>query len=305
MVVTLFPMATIKGDCVFVNPTTGRTYISMDDFHVVDITAPSVPLPYEQVAIRYNLDVASVKTETESFHKWVCDGQLRPYMADGLSTFEYASHLCCDFCRFGISSVVTEYETIYRQKCDRLYRCLNCHLDMCLLCFLETDAEVAAKHGSQRWATRREKLDACRSHRLRLTPIGPSYEPRTCDVCENYIVGNFQQRADTDVCADCALTEQGTWLLSEPGFEAYQHRFAWDVANIGSLLEWIVIKDFQDDGMILARGDSLLFVGEEGHGRQSYHLVNVDNPETIIAQFRDNDSASFLDYMSNNNMEIV
>jgi hypothetical protein len=151
----------------------------MDDFHVVDITPPPGPLPYEQVAARYNLDVVSVKADTETFHEWVRDGQLRPQMAGGLSTSDYASHLCCDFCRFGMDSVVAEYQGIYSQKCDRWYRCLDCHLDMCLLCFLETDADIASKHGSQKWATRREKLDACRSHRLRLTPIGPSYEPVT------------------------------------------------------------------------------------------------------------------------------
>jgi hypothetical protein len=67
----------------------------------------------------------------------------------------YIESLYCDFCD-------TECDG------DKYYRCIDCNIDMCELCFSEKTVEIALENGSsvKKFNERKEKLHKCHEHEL-------------------------------------------------------------------------------------------------------------------------------------------
>lgn len=232
---------------------------------------------------------------------------IRICIINGFPASIYAlDSIYCDYCGSSIepSSGHIEY-----------YYCNTCKIDMCELCFMETDEDIAIKNGALNYNLRKDKLAQCRKHLLikRNIPI-----PNDCDICSTTITADYYSNNDVKVCVKCAQTPEGSGLISSNRLEVVKCEYAMDKLEFGSMLDWVpIVKDEEYDLILMnLNPDSLHYkqlclCAADNHGRSGYFTlskdITLDDVLKRIKYYTENsvnNDRPIIAYMIENNMPV-
>lgn len=170
---------------------------------------------------------------------------------------------------------------------DTAWYCLDCHKDMCKLCYSETSEEIALANGAKNYHERKDALEKCRSHRL---VEKKKYNARRCNSCDDEVINKYYTNTEKVVCFKCSLKDNT--LIKDLTF-VDQDMSTW--LYFGSMMDWIpIIKDYGfdevEDGenMILynINKDSPYYekyclAAMDDHGRTGFFITNLNLQEIM------------------------
>lgn len=263
------------------------TYKFMDDYWI-DVR---VPPKYSQFPENLNIQL-------HSRYEFFTQDLIQEYF-DDLVNCNYRVHtingirlsgdtrIRCDYCR-------TETGIKY-------YYCLQCHKDMCELCYGETSEEIALKNGAKNYAKRKDSLVLCqKSHHL-VNRATVGYGTYCCNMCDGECIswdveknlGIYSNRElDYDLCLECGKTEEGKNLIGEKTLVQTDYTMLpVYTCSFGSLLDWVpILKDYGEDHMILYNLNpaspyyrKVALCCFDDHGRMGYFTISDGSTlQTII-----------------------
>jgi hypothetical protein len=182
--------------------------------------------------------------------------------------------LYCDYCNTPIPVGIYHY-------------CLDCHLDMCPLCKLETSEEIALQNGAKSYAARKEKLTKCqRAHTVVPMDLIRAY-PATCDGCGVDMQGGYCKRVEQDTFDMCTACWENPAFASEiekhGGREAFTMNQAsfMEATRFGSLNDWRpIISDGAQNYLLFNINADSPMCGKfaacavDDHGRYAYFILD-------------------------------
>ena len=224
----------------------------------------------------------------------------------------------CDYCNTEI-------------KGDYFY-CYHCHKDMCNLCYLEVNEEVALKNGAKNYHKRENKLNTCRNQNMlekrqiikRRGPLVKSSYFHTCDLCNNDCITDFYYDDDNnfDICNECYTNDynnakeqvnQRSALLKTKNMCLVKKddkiSYVFEQCNFGSMLYWFPILYEKELGCFvlinLNKDDKnyrkICLVSCDDHGRLGYYIVNkiLEDINEVQAKQTDTNNEDNEDYELN------
>ncbi len=182
---------------------------------------------------------------------------LRISMINGMSSSYNGANYKCDYC-----------ETIIEKGSNYFY-CYDCYLDMCNLCFSETNEE-------NRTSSR------CREHNLKTRY---SWELYYCDICDvniydTYRYSNCEEKEYCeDLCQKCSETEEGKKFIEDNKLILTENIIDGG-SDFGSMLDWIPILRDDEYNLILYNCNPeselckrLACVSSDNHERMGFYTV--------------------------------
>lgn len=175
------------------------------------------------------------------------------------------SGMMCDYCK-----------TLC--KIDRKY-CMDCHKDMCLLCF-EEDEEKAKQNNCKNYHKRKDDLELCKTHKL----IDRSIWGRDCNKCYEYI---YEEEWYHDKKAN-----EDYHLACKPDKDVEKCKLDVDQLQYGSFVDWIPIyNDIDKENSIYLNLNKespyfhrISVSSMDNHGRMGFYITDytLDTLEELL-----------------------
>lgn len=244
-------------------------YIDNDDENLIN-----VKLPNEYIDIPEFRDVPGHKKVDYviGYFNDILNDNFRISVINGAHTSNDGPHHMCDYC-----------ETFIEKEFNYYY-CYDCHLDMCHLCFGETNKEISKLNGIEHWHKRAETLARCREHDLRVRYFKELQY--YCDLCRKdiydiYRYSNCEEKDDNceDLCQKCTETEMGKKFIEDNKLILTENIIECGY-EFGSMLDWIPILRDDEYNLILYNCNPeselcnrLACVSSDNHGRMGFYTV--------------------------------
>jgi hypothetical protein len=165
-------------------------------------------------------------------------------IVEGMPLSDRSCSFFCDYCQCNIFAP------------SGWQYCGTCHRDMCRLCHWEL-LNGRGTEGSTSYEKRKDKIDGCRDHPLQRRQL-PCEDQFSCNECGEEAglprYSNYEKEEwdCTDLCLNCAKTEEGKKLIEEEKLVLVNRPpHPWQQTDFGSLKDWAPLYQDQDGSMVL------------------------------------------------------
>lgn len=193
--------------------------------------------------------IATDNSFRDEYFESILQSDMRIKFINGICTHMDYRCLHCDYCNSNIGN--------FNKKNQGYWRCWDCQLDMCNLCYSNING-----CDKQFGRDKRECITHKFQKRINVTA-------KRCNLCDNKIWGNIRWSDNVsenvsdvgdvsdskDVCEQCASKSSGmqyiyTWKLQQ--IETNRELLlSWENMQFGSMMDWIPICKDQECGLLL------------------------------------------------------